>query len=74
MKKNVLVLVLKNSAAGSERYLRALKAVLLTWDGMSSEQRAVPFCGWVGRCSKSILLSGGALCTTLSFFLSWYQL
>lgn len=78
MKKNVLVLVLKNSVVRSKHYLQALKAVLLTWGGLPGEQRAVPACGWAGRCAgdsaaKATLLAGGALCTMLSF-LSCYRL
>lgn len=72
MKKNVLVLVLKNSVVRSKHYLQALKAVLLTWGGLPGEQRAVPACGWAGRCAgdsaaKAMLFAGGALCTMLSF-------
>lgn len=78
MKKNVLVLVLKNSVVHSKHYLQALKAVLLTWGGLPGEQRAVPACGWAGRCAgdsaaKATLFAGGALCTMLSFFLSCCQ-
>lgn len=78
MKKNVLVLVLKNSVVRSKHYLQALKAVLLTWGGLPGEQRAVPACGWAGRCAgdsaaKAMLFAGGALCTMLSFFLSCCQ-
>lgn len=72
MKKNALVLVLKNSVAGCKRCLQALKVVLLTRSDLPSEQRAVPACE--DRCAKATLLAGGAFCTVLAFFLSWFRL
>lgn len=55
MKKNVLVLVLKNSVVRSKHYLQALKAVLLTWGGLPGEQRAVPACGQVDVLGTALL-------------------